>query len=333
MILSKKNNEESSYAILQGVLASKMSGVDDIIHNLAKSHVEMIPKVTEHLTGSGGKRIRPLITLASAAMLDYRGDGDISLAAAVEFIHTATLLHDDVIDESVLRRGKSTANTIWGNKPAILVGDFLLSHAFKLMVKSGSMEALDLLADAAVKITESEVWQLELLGKLEYGLENYMSLISGKTASLFAASASVAGHLMHDKGAALCLYEYGKNLGIIFQISDDVLDYEAKEEDFGKKICGDFLEQKCTLPLMLLMERATSEERKEIARNFIASQVDTIFLKQMMQKYNIKSAASQYMEQYVQSAQQALSGFRGEHQVLLHNLVRHVADRIFRTNE
>jgi octaprenyl-diphosphate synthase len=211
---------------------------------------------------SGGKRVRPMLTLAAARLCGYEGKRQLGLAAAVEFIHTATLLHDDVVDESDLRRGSATANALWGNKPSVLVGDFLFARAFQLMVDDGSLEVLRILSNASAVIAEGEVAQLITANDTETTEAAYMQVISAKTATLFAAAAEL-GPVIADrpKEDAAALSAYGQNLGIVFQLVDDVLDYNAHAADLGKNVGDDFRDGKITLPVVLAFERGTEEER------------------------------------------------------------------------
>ena len=239
-----------------------MDRVNELIVSMAGSDVEMIPEVANHLISSGGKRLRPMLTLAAAEMFGYTGDGHVKLATSVEFMHTATLLHDDVVDESDLRRAKPTARMIWGNQASVLVGDFLLGQAFKMMVEVGSMEALDVLSTAASIIAEGEVMQLSAAKNLATTEDDYLAVIKAKTAALFSAAAEVgpiiAGASNEERAA---LRSYGLNLGLAFQLVDDVLDYGGDKGALGKNTGDDFREGKITLPVLLAYRRGTDEER------------------------------------------------------------------------
>jgi octaprenyl-diphosphate synthase len=310
--------KSNPYTELKDILSDNLKQVDDIIIKLADSHIELIPEIVNHLTQSGGKRIRPLLTLACAKMINCHNPAIVKLAASVEFIHTATLFHDDVIDESDLRRGQQTAKSIWGNKASILVGDFLLSHAFKLMVSSSSLDALSMLASASITITEAEVWQLDLIGKIMDEQDKYIQLILGKTASLFAASCAVAGVLNKSEQFIIdALYEYGLNLGILFQITDDLLDYSAEEKVFGKRIGSDFLEKKMTLPLIVLLNLANEIDKKIIIDNFCSTNPDIGLISTLILKYDIEKNVEIYESIYLERANKALS-------VLPDNLVRQI---------
>ncbi len=239
-----------------------MERVNQLILSKAGSDVEMIPEVANHLISSGGKRLRPMLTLAAAGMFGYQGTGHVKLATSVEFMHTATLLHDDVVDESDLRRGKSTARMIWGNQASVLVGDFLLGQAFKMMVEVGSLDALDVLSDAAAVIAEGEVLQLSVAKNMETTEDDYMAVIRAKTAALFSAAAEV-GPIIAGAGKAErdALRSYGTNLGLAFQLVDDALDYGGKAQELGKNVGDDFREGKITLPVVLAYRRGSDEDR------------------------------------------------------------------------
>jgi octaprenyl-diphosphate synthase len=248
---------------LAALVGPDLAAVDAVIHDRMASQAHLIPQLAAHLVDSGGKRLRPLITLAGARQFDYAGTGHLKLAAAVEFIHTATLLHDDVVDGSDLRRGRPAANLLWGNKPSILVGDFLFSRSFQLMVEAGSPEVLYVLANASAVIAEGEVLQLRSAKNLSVSEAEYLKVISAKTAALFAsaaeAGAMIAGASPEQTKA---LRDYGYNLGISFQLIDDALDYSGRQAVMGKSVGDDFRECKVTLPIVLSVARASDEERR-----------------------------------------------------------------------
>lgn len=260
--LEESKNKLASIKPLVDLTKADMERVNQLILSKAGSDVQMIPEVAEHLISSGGKRLRPMLTLASAALYGYQGDNHIKLATSVEFLHTATLLHDDVVDESDLRRGKSTARMIWGNQASVLVGDFLLGQAFRMMVEVGSLEALDVLSSAACVIAEGEVLQLSVSKNMETTEDDYLSVIRAKTAALFAAAAEV-GPIVANAGKSErnALKSYGTNLGLAFQLVDDALDYGGKAADLGKNVGDDFREGKITLPVILAYRRGTEKER------------------------------------------------------------------------
>jgi octaprenyl-diphosphate synthase len=239
-----------------------MERVNAMILSRTGSEVAMIPEVANHLINSGGKRLRPMLTLATAALCNYAGEGHVKLAASVEFMHTATLLHDDVVDESDLRRGKPSARKVWGNEASVLVGDFLLGQAFRMMVEVGSLRALDILSTAAAVIAEGEVMQLAAAKNTATTEDEYLAVIKGKTAELFAAACEV-GPVIADRPIAeqKAARAYGMNLGIAFQLVDDALDYGGKSAKLGKNVGDDFREGKITLPVVLAFRRGNEEER------------------------------------------------------------------------
>ncbi|MCL4128703.1 UNVERIFIED_CONTAM: hypothetical protein GTU68_065449 [Idotea baltica] len=229
---------------------------------MASEHAPRIPEVTAHLVEAGGKRLRPMLTLAAARMCGYDGPYHIHLAATVEFIHTATLLHDDVVDESGQRRGRPTANLLWDNKSSVLVGDYLFARSFQLMVETGSLRVLDILANAAATIAEGEVLQLTAAQNLATDEEIYLKVVRGKTAALFSAATEVGGVIAGATAEQIqALYDYGDALGIAFQIADDLLDYQGDSAATGKNVGDDFRERKLTLPVIKAVARATAEER------------------------------------------------------------------------
>jgi octaprenyl-diphosphate synthase len=233
---------------LMALVAADMNGVNAVILERMQSKVALIPELAGHLIAGGGKRMRPMLTLACASLLGYPGTRHHKLAAAVEFIHTATLLHDDVVDGSGMRRGKRTANLIWGNPASVLVGDFLFSRAFELMVEDGSLKVLRILSHASAVIAEGEVEQLTAQRQVDTNEEQYLSIISAKTAALFAAACRVAPVVAEaDEDSELALESFGKNLGIAFQLTDDVIDYASDAATMGKGVGDDFRDGKMTL--------------------------------------------------------------------------------------
>lgn len=264
VVISMKEGTDRQASVKPLVERTKadMGRVNQLILSKAGSDVKMIPEVANHLISSGGKRLRPMLTLAASTLYGYEGEGHIRLATSVEFMHTATLLHDDVVDESDLRRGKSTARTIWGNQASVLVGDFLLGQAFRMMVETGSMDALDVLSTAAAVIAEGEVLQLSVAKNMETTEDDYLAVIRAKTAALFSAACEV-GPIIAGKGAPerSAMRSYGINLGLAFQLIDDVLDYAGSAKDLGKNVGDDFREGKITLPVVLAYRRGTEDER------------------------------------------------------------------------
>jgi len=248
---------------LVDLVAADMDRVNAAILSRTGSQVTMIPEVANHLINSGGKRLRPILTVAMAQLVGYPGDGHVKLAAAVEFMHTATLLHDDVVDESEMRRGKLAARMLWGNEASVLVGDFLLGQAFKMMVEVGSLKALEILSSAAAVIAEGEVMQLGAAKNTATNEDEYMAVIRAKTAELFAAACEV-GPALADKSKAelAACRSFGMNLGIAFQLIDDALDYGGKSAKLGKNVGDDFREGKITLPVVLSFRRGNDNERE-----------------------------------------------------------------------
>jgi octaprenyl-diphosphate synthase len=254
--------ERPSLDPLIALAAKDMAKVNEMILARAQSHVDLIPELAGHLINSGGKRIRPMLTVATARMCGYAGEAHVRLATAVEFMHTATLLHDDVVDESDLRRGKKTARLIWGNQASVLVGDYLLGQAFRMMVETGSLEALRVLSNAAAIIAEGEVLQLSASHDTSTTEDAYLKVIGAKTAALFSAAAEVGGIIAsRPRDEQEALESYGRNLGIAFQLVDDALDYSGKQALMGKSVGDDFREGKITLPVVLSYRRGTPDER------------------------------------------------------------------------
>ncbi|MEA2934731.1 MAG: octaprenyl-diphosphate synthase [Variibacter sp.] len=248
---------------LSEFVKSDMDRVNATILARTGSEVTMIPEVATHLISSGGKRLRPILTLAMARLTSYAGDGHIKLAAAVEFMHTATLLHDDVVDESEMRRGKLAARMLWGNEASVLVGDFLLGQAFKMMVEVGSLRSLEILASAAATIAEGEVMQLSAAKNVSTTEDEYVAVIRAKTAELFAAACEVGPVLAgRPKSEQTACRSFGMNLGIAFQLVDDALDYGGKAARLGKNVGDDFREGKITLPVVLAYRRGSEKERE-----------------------------------------------------------------------
>jgi len=247
---------------LVALVADDMARVNATIISRTGSEVTMIPEVANHLISSGGKRLRPMLTLAMAHLAGYDGEGHVKLAASVEFMHTATLLHDDVVDESELRRGKLSARMLWGNEASVLVGDFLLGQAFRMMVEVGSLRALDILSAAAATIAEGEVMQLAAAKNTATTEDEYLAVIRGKTAELFAAACEVGPVVANrPKAEQTASRSFGMNLGIAFQLVDDVLDYGGKAAKLGKNTGDDFREGKITLPVVLAFRRGSDAER------------------------------------------------------------------------
>jgi octaprenyl-diphosphate synthase len=253
---------EPGIEALAALVSADMERVNQTILSRSASDVSMIPEVANHLISSGGKRLRPMLTLATAGLCGYRGAGHIKLAASVEFMHTATLLHDDVVDESDMRRGKLAARMLWGNEASVLVGDFLLGQAFKMMVEVASLPCLEVLAAAAAIIAEGEVMQLSVAKDTETTEDDYLAVIRAKTAALFGAASEVGPLLAgRPKGEVAACRGFGLNLGIAFQLIDDALDYGGTSAKLGKNVGDDFREGKITLPVVLSFRRGTPEQR------------------------------------------------------------------------
>jgi octaprenyl-diphosphate synthase len=262
VVVPFESPQSASIERLASLVAADMERVNTAILARTGSDVTMIPEVANHLISSGGKRLRPMLTLAMAKLAGYSSDGHIKLAAAVEFMHTATLLHDDVVDESDMRRGKLAARMLWGNEASVLVGDFLLGQAFKMMVEVGNLHALDILSSAAAVIAEGEVMQLGAAKNTATNEDEYLAVIRAKTAELFAAACEVGPALAgNDKAALAACRSFGMNLGIAFQLIDDALDYGGKSAKLGKNVGDDFREGKITLPVVLSFRRGSDNER------------------------------------------------------------------------
>jgi len=260
--INKSDNKPNPAERLLVMADADMQSVNAIIKDRMQSPVGMIPDLAEHLVEAGGKRLRPLLTIACGHLCGGVEDSHHKLAAAVEFIHSATLLHDDVIDESDLRRGRKVANRIWGNSASILVGDFLFARAFNLMVETGSLEALGILSDASSIIAEGEVQQLAALRDVNVTEQTYLEIVGAKTAALFAAACEVAPIISErSEEDRLALKSYGQNLGLAFQLVDDALDYGGLESALGKSVGDDFREGKVTLPVIRALETADKDER------------------------------------------------------------------------
>ena len=246
----------------KALVAADMVRVNELIISYAQSDIPLIGQMVRHLVLSGGKRLRPALVLICAKMMGYEnGDRHIALASAVEFIHTATLLHDDVVDESELRRGEETANEVWGNSASVLVGDYLLSRAFQLMVSDGNLKVLKILSDASAIIAQGEVLQLTTANALETTTEQYLQVISGKTATLFAAACELGAVVTDRDDWEAPLRNFGMNLGIAFQMMDDALDYSAKQEALGKSVGDDFRDGKITLPIIQAFAQGDADEK------------------------------------------------------------------------
>ncbi len=306
-------NRRRGVAPLTALVEDDLVHVNRIILENMDSPVALIPQLAGHIIAAGGKRLRPMLTLASAGLCGYEGQRHLGLAAAVEFIHTATLLHDDVVDASDLRRGRATANAVWGNQASVLVGDFLFSRAFQLMVADGSLRVLEVLSNASAVIAEGEVQQLMTTNNTETTEADYLSVISAKTAILFAAACQISAVVAErPKKEEEALEAYGRDFGIAFQLVDDILDYSAEQAALGKSVGDDFKEGKMTLPVVLTFERSNDEEREFLKRcleDLDQKDQDLERAIRLMEKYDALKDAKSRARAYGESARDALSIF------------------------
>ena len=295
------------------LVTGDMDQVNAVIRGRMQSEIPLIPELAGHLIAGGGKRMRPMLTLASAQLIDYSGTQHHLLAAAVEFIHTATLLHDDVVDGSDLRRGKATANIVFGNPATVLVGDFLFSRAFELMVEDGSLKVLKILSHASAVIAEGEVDQLTAQRHIETSEERYLSIIGAKTAALFAAATRIAAVVAEKSEAEeRALEDYGRNLGIAFQLVDDAIDYDSEASESGKGKGDDFRDGKMTLPVILAYARGSAEERKfwqDAIAGFRTDDEDLAHAIELINRHDTVSATRERARHFAQRAIDAIAGF------------------------
>ncbi len=303
--------ERVSVDALVRLTRADMERVNTLILSKTGSDVQMIPEVAKHLIDSGGKRLRPMLTLSAAQLCGYDGEHHITLAAAVEFMHTATLLHDDVVDESDMRRGKQAARMVWGNQASVLVGDFLLGQAFRMMVDAGSMDALDVLSHASTVIAEGEVMQLAAAQSMETSEDDYLTIVRSKTAALFAAAAEV-GPILANAPAAhrAALRDFGDSLGIAFQLVDDALDYGGTRDALGKNVGDDFYEGKITLPVLLAYQRADESEQAFWRASMESDAADATALRKatgLLAKHNAIEDTVERARAYGEQAKAALS--------------------------
>lgn len=289
------------------LLKDDLAQVNSLILKLSKSELEISQNIITHIISSGGKRLRPILTLLSSKMFGFEGYEHIRLAVAIEFLHTATLLHDDVVDESKTRRGKTTANNIWGNKVSILVGDFMLSKAFQQMALSNNIDIICELSNASVTITEGEVKQLVNIANMNLSMEEYLKIISAKTAPLFSCAMAVGGILTGQNTQTInALRSFGENLGILFQIIDDSLDYFGNEKETGKKVGGDFFEGKITLPFLIATKNS---KEKEKLFNCITNITNTKSLEDILKIFEenkVRKACDTFAMQYYNKAKDAI---------------------------
>jgi len=334
-VVQLKKRVNDSYIDLRSSVEQKLSLVDEKIKSRLSSEVNLIHEMVTYHLRSGGKKIRALLTLGCSKLCGYlNGSRDINLAACVELIHSATLLHDDVIDMSIIRRGKKTTNEIWGNQSSILVGDYLLSRCFEIMVEDGDHEVLKLLSSTSSKIAQGEVLQLQHKGEVDMLEEIYLKIINLKTASLFSAATKVGGIISNrsDK-EKIALEFYGKNLGITFQIADDTLDYNSNTNLFGKKIGKDFFEGKITLPVILVYQQASTAEKEFIKKIFAQSkrsENDFRMIIKIISKYNIINQCYKKAEYFINLASSSLNVFKpSEQKNILESLASFSLERSF----
>ena len=311
--LRSRSVAEPSLGPLLALTASGMNAVNAIILDRMQSEIPLIPTLAGHLIAGGGKRMRPMLTVAGAALCEYQGERHHRLAASVEFIHTATLLHDDVVDGSDLRRGKETANVVYGNPATVLVGDFLFTRAFELMVEDGSLKVLKILSKASSVIAEGEVDQLTAARRIETSEDRYLSIIGAKTAALFAAATRIAAVVAErDEAAEQALDSYGRNLGVAFQLVDDAIDYDSQAAEMGKGQGDDFREGKMTLPVILAYARGNPEERQfwqDAVAGFRNDDDDLNHAIALIRKYDTVTDTRERARMYAQRAIDAIAGF------------------------
>ncbi len=334
-VIPLKKEISNSYAELKNLVKDKLDQVNLRIKYKLASEINLIHKMTNYHLKSGGKRIRPLLTLGSAKLCGYiNGNRDINLAACVELIHNATLLHDDVIDNSDLRRGIKTSNAIWGNQSSILVGDYLLSRCFEMIVEDRNQEVLELLSSTSSKIAQGEVYQLEYKGEIDVPEETYFKIINSKTAQLFAAATRVGACITNkNRKEKDALESYGRNLGLAFQIADDALDYYSTSKIFGKEIGKDFFEGKITLPAIFLYQKANTSERtflEKIFRKQNRSEKEFDEIQNLIKKYDSITDCFKRAEHFVNISYNALSIFnQSKEKSILQNLTSFSLERAF----
>lgn len=329
-----KKNIKNSVDDLQLYFAQDMQAVDKLINSYITSNVTpVISELSNHLINAGGKRLRPLLTLAASDLCNYSGASHIKLAAAIEFIHTATLLHDDVVDESFQRRGKPTANILWDNQSSVLVGDYLFSKSFQLMVETDSLKVLSILADASSTISEGEILQLSAVKNIKTDESAYFKIIEGKTAALFAAATEVGAVISNvERKKADALANFGKALGISFQITDDLLDYVGSEEVLGKNIGDDFKEGKVTLPLIKAISKSSKDEIRfwaEVINKGMQKSSDLEHALLLMRQHNVFDETRSEAIKWSKKARNYLDIFpESKTKVILQELTYFVVERI-----
>ena len=334
-VIQLKDQINNSYFQLKNSVENKLILVEEKIKSKLTSDVDLVQKMTNYHLDTGGKRLRALLTLGSAKLCGYvKGARDINLAACVELIHSATLMHDDVIDNGSIRRGQKTLNKIWDNHSSVLVGDYLLSRCFEMMVEDGNLEVLKLLSSTSSKIAQGEVLQLQHQGEVDMLEETYLKIISAKTAELFAAATKVGAILSDMKTKEKEALEfYGKNLGLTFQIADDTLDYNSDLKFFGKKIGKDFYEGKVTLPIILLFQKANNQEKEKLKDTFLKNardENDLNYILSLIKRYNVIKDCYQKAQHYINLASNSLSVFNDcEEKNILENLTSFSLSRNF----
>ena len=334
-VIQLKKQINNSYFQLKNSVENKLMLVDEKIKSKLDSNVELVKKMTDYHLNTGGKRLRALLTLGSSKLCGYtKGTRDINLAACVELIHAATLMHDDVIDNGSIRRGKKTPNKIWGNHSSVLAGDYLLSRCFEMMVEDGNIEVLKLLSSTSSIIAQGEILQLQHKGEVDMLEETYLKIISSKTAELFAAATKVGAILSEMKTKEKEALEfYGRNLGLTFQIADDTLDYNSELKLFGKNIGQDFYEGKITLPIILLFQKANKDEKETLKKTFAKeerNQNDLNYTLSLIKKYDIINSCYQKAKHYINLSSNSLSVFKdSEEKNILENLTSFSLSRNF----
>ncbi len=332
-IKAQKSDPATPAERLWALAADDMAAVDALILERMNSPIGLIPDLAQHLVGAGGKRLRPLLTVSCARLCGYQGDNHFKLAAAVEFIHSATLLHDDVVDESELRRGAKPANLIWGNSASILVGDFLFARAFNLMVETDSMQALGILSTASSVIAEGEVQQLAALRDIDMSEDAYMQVIGAKTAALFAAATEVAPVIAKRSDIErAALKDYGLKLGLAFQLVDDALDYGGFESALGKSVGDDFREGKVTLPVIRALQSASKDEKlfwRRVITEHDQKDVDLEKAVSILRSAGALQSTFDLAKQFAGDAREALNIFpQSEWRSCLQDLADYVVERV-----
>ena len=334
-VIQLKKQINNSYFQLKNSVENKLMLVEEKIKSKLDSNVELVKKMTDYHLNTGGKRLRALLTLGSSKLCGYtKGTRDINLAACVELIHAATLMHDDVIDNGSIRRGKKTPNKIWGNHSSVLAGDYLLSRCFEMMVEDGNIEVLKLLSSTSSIIAQGEILQLQHRGEVDMLEETYLKIISSKTAELFAAATKVGAILSEMKTKEKEALEfYGRNLGLTFQIADDTLDYNSELKLFGKNIGQDFYEGKITLPIILLFQKANKDEKETLKKTFAKeerNQNDLNYALTLIKRYDIINSCYQKAKHYINLSSNSLSVFKdSEEKNILENLTSFSLSRNF----